>query len=510
MYLTETQRINQYVNATGGQRKTDLEIWYEIVKKDMNSPDKAYMQMAKRYFKIEHSAILDRDFTLWYNEDGEPRNQKDKANNHLIHPYFTSQVQEKMAYLLNNAIAITHKSEKAAPDLFREALGKKFDAHLQDRWATFASVFGSQWLYPYPQFDADTRKTSFRYRIVDSLECIPIWDTRDLEDLVYMIRYYQVTEWEGNDEHKTLRVEVYDAETVSYYRQVPGHDKLEPDVSEERPEYKFGHFEEFTAGNEANTTRQQSWGRVPFIELKNNASRISDLKAIKSLVDALDLIASLNVNDFEDLQEEVLKAFGTGQDPATIRENYKRFKVITGEAGEGADVDFLNARIEFEGKLARERSLEQAIAIHGKSVDVKLDKFGSAPSGVALEILYQPLDLKAGAMERQIVPAMDELAWFVSQFYTLIEQPSFDPEGFEYTFKKTMIVNKSEQIDNALKSRPVVSDETAVGMHPEVDDVEAELAVMKKEGKLSSQRNPDPFSNTDLEGDGVDAQDRQK
>ena len=46
-----------------------------------------------------------------------------------------------------------------------------------------------------------------------------------------------------------------------------------------------------------------SWGRAPFLILKNNRSSTTDLEHIKGLIDAYDLISSEGTNNFLDLVE---------------------------------------------------------------------------------------------------------------------------------------------------------------------------------------------------------------
>lgn len=57
------------------------------------------------------------------------------------------------------------------------------------------------------------------------------------------------------------------------------------------------------------------------------------------------------------------------------------------------------------------------IMLFGQAVDFSSDKFGSAPSGVALEFLYT--NLMADKLGRKTKVAVQELLWYVIEHHNL-------------------------------------------------------------------------------------------
>jgi len=94
-----------------------------------------------------------------------------------------------------------------------------------------------------------------------------------------------------------------------------------------------------------------------------------------------------------------------------------------------------------------------------------------------------PFDLKVGLLEIKLIRALNELMWFTSEFLNRTESKNIDPNGYGFAFNKTVIVNTTEQISNAIASNGFVSKTTALTMHPEVSNVEDELNRIKEDNK---------------------------
>ena len=63
--------------------------------------------------------------------------------------------------------------------------------------------------------------------------------------------------------------------------------------------------------------------------------------------------------------------------------------------------------------------LKRDLIEDGQSVNKDLDKFGSAPSGVALKFMYSGLDLKCNLMETEFRMGFEMLLWFVDEYLKL-------------------------------------------------------------------------------------------
>ena len=461
MYLTLQDVTKLIIESNAPATISDI-IW-ENIREDEGSALKAAMEEGVEYYGAEHD-IEDLDFRKYVNKDGVTKTQNNKANNHLVHPYHRRQVIEKVSYLLKQPPNWTHE-DKSLSEIYTEILGTDFDDLLID-WATGASNKGVEYLHSY------MKEGKFHLVIIDAEQCIPIYDTAFQKELVQLIRYYKIKVNEAGAEHDRYKVEWYYPDKVEIYQeQKDGKFALEDSKA---------HFMMYNSKNKQATIKGQSWGRVPFIELRNNTNKYTDLRFIKSLIDDYDRGASDFSNNLEDIQEAIIVATGCGIEPSVLRDKLRQFKVIVTSEPE-SKIDKLTIEIPYEARMAQLKNNEENIHTFGMSINPKTDEFGNDPSGVALQWLYMPLDLKAGMLERKLEGALYELFWFVSEFRRLTKKKTDDVSKFIFMFNKTMIANRTEQIDNAVKSQGFTSDETALSMHPEVDDVEKEMEKIAKD-----------------------------
>ena len=130
--------------------------------------------------------------------------------------------------------------------------------------------------------------------------------------------------------------------------------------------------------------------------------------------------------------------------------------------------------------------MRQNIMEFGQGVDFQTDKFGSAPSGIALKFLYGNLDLKANKLKNKATVAIQELIEFIVDFYKL----KVDPKDIEITFNFNRMMNDLEQSQIAAQSQ-YLSKETIARHHPWVDDPTAEMERIEQEQLELNTQLPD-------------------
>ena len=130
--------------------------------------------------------------------------------------------------------------------------------------------------------------------------------------------------------------------------------------------------------------------------------------------------------------------------------------------------------------------LNRDIVESGQSVNKDLDKFGSAPSGVALKFMYSSLDLKCNLMETEFSRGFEMLLYFVDLYLQISGQGDYEKIDVELVFNRDMAINEAEQIQNCSNSQGIVSDETLIAHHPFVSDVEEELEALKRQKEAYS------------------------
>jgi SPP1 family phage portal protein len=448
------------------------QVLYNLITEDENSDFKTDMAKGEEYFQVDND-INDTDFTMYTDVRGNAAYFSNKANNHINHGFHRRQVLEKVAYLLKSPLAISHEDdmvEEAQDDgtvkqiqrkdgiakQFSDTLGQDFDDIMVD-WGTGASNKGLEWVHVFPY------KNEFDYMVIDSREIIPIYETSKQKELVELIRYYTVTVNEAGVETDRYRVEWWFPDRVDFYEEDRSNNILKVDS---KPHFTVSN----TATNEMGNL---SWGRVPYIPLKNNSNQLPDLNVIKSMIDSYDRNVSEFDNNLQDLKEALHVFRGTSDTPEEAKDHLDRFNVVVFPDNEGG-VDKLTIDLPSVARMEHLKNLEENAYALGMAINPKTDRFGNDPSGVMLKWMYLPLDLKAGMLERKFQQALYDLMWFANKFREIKGEETADVSLFTFTFNKSMIANEKEQIELSIQSKGTVSDDTILEHHPWVDDVEVE------------------------------------
>ncbi|HEK4617271.1 TPA: phage portal protein, partial [Clostridioides difficile] len=228
----------------------------------------------------------------------------------------------------------------------------------------------------------------------------------------------------------------------------------------------------------------------------NNNIKTSDLDTVKSLIDTYDKVFSGFVNDLEDIQEIIfiLTNYG-GTDLKSFLEDMKKYKTVEVESNGMDDKSGLSTLTIDIPVEAREKLLmmtRKAIFEQGQGVDPQPTDFGNA-SGVALKYLYSLLELKAGLMETEFKLSFGKLIRMICKSLNL------ECNIVNQTWTRNAIANDLELAEICAKSVGIVSDKTVCKNSPIVEDVEYEIAQIKKE-KEEVQREYDDLIPNNQDG----------
>ena len=125
--------------------------------------------------------------------------------------------------------------------------------------------------------------------------------------------------------------------------------------------------------------------------------------------------------------------------------------------------------------------MKKALIENARGYDAKDDRLSGNPNQMNIQSMYSDIDLDANGMETEFQAAFEQLLWFINQDFSNRGKGDFDGEDIQITFDRDILINESEAIDNCSKSVGILSDETIVEQHPWTNDVELELARLKKE-----------------------------
>jgi len=430
------------------------------------------MKEGERYYQADND-IKNRKITR--KVDGHKEEETWRANNKLAHAKYKIQVDEKIAYLLTKPV--TYKTDGADKndtyvEKVKDVLGKHFQYQLT-QLGYEASNKGIGWLHVYLDPEGE-----FKTIVIPANQCIPYWSDRSHTELDAMIRVYNTTVWQYNQEKEITNVEIWTKDGVKYYRlegQMLVYDN-DKSMDAGGPVAHYKSVEEW-----------KTWGKVPFIPFKNNQIEMPDIKFVKSLIDGYDLGRSEAANYMDEVKNLifVLKGYG-GQNLSDFIKQLNEDRAILIDDTEDGGVDTLTPQMDITALREHYEQLNRDIVESGQSVNKDLDKFGSAPSGVALKFMYSSLDLKCNLMETEFSRGFELLLYFVDLYLQISGHGDYEKIDVELVFNRDMAINEAEQIQNCSNSHGIISDETLIAHHPFVSDVEEELEALKRQKEAYS------------------------
>lgn len=357
---------------------------------------------------------------------------------------------------------------------------------------TDAANAGRAWL----AYWKDNGTGAFDYWYVNPLTCVPIYDRSTVKKkLLYFMRIYTYSDDNGN---AATRYEIWNDKQVAYLV------RPEASATNRRPAIDYELLPDGAWGIQAH-----NYGRIPFIEFRNNAAALPDLIMYKDIIDALDKLMSGFANDIDDIQEIiwVIKNYRGGDDtpvygadgnvllddhgnpimrPVDRLQMMKAKKII--DVDEHGGVDALKGEIPFQARQAFRDILKEEFWTSAMAVDPHPDTTGNQ-SGVYIDFLYGLLELKSSLVETEFRPSIDEFLQTVVQFLG-----GDTSKQFTQTWKRTKPQNDTE-VAQIIAQVPdtVLSEETKTKICPYVTDWKAERAQIAKEQAQQQQTTLDTW-----------------
>lgn len=397
------------------------------------------------------------------------------ADNRIPGNFYNILVNQKASYLFTSP-PVFDTGEKELNASIAKILGDDF-AKACKNLCINASNCVTAWMHYWINEQGE-----FRYAVVDSKQCIPVW-TNDLErELSGFLRIYDQT----NEDGKVFNVYEYWDRTSCWSfckENRAGLDTLQQfDPYSHRPYDPLNTFD-------GSAVYEHGLGEVPFIPFFNNAECGNDLNDIKELIDAYDKVYSGYLNDLEDIQEVIFVLSGyEGEKLSEFLHKLKKYKTVKvdgGEDGKGG-LNTLTIDIPVEAREKMLAMTRKAIFEQGMGIDPDPQNFGNS-SGVALSYLYSLLEIKAGLMETEFRSGFGRLVKAICRYL------GKEPDGVGQIWTRTSVRNDSELAAIASQSVGVISRRTIAANHPWVDDVEKELAQIRQEEDADGAGPYDPF-----------------
>ncbi len=444
MWENVTENVLEGLNA--GKVMSEKEFFEaEIAAWKCDERRKAMIE-GERYFRGEHD-ILTAERTA-IGQDGKIKRVDNLPNNRIVDNQYQRLVNQKVNYLLGREAIIDCESDSYRA-LLENALGNGWSRMLKCLLRDAINM-GLGWLYVYT--DDNNR---LRLKRIPAYEMIAYWKDETHTELDYAVRLYSIEGYRGKEKYVREMAEIYSENGVEVF-------EIEDGCLKKCGEHLY--FKE---------------RGIPLVAFKYNEKEIPLIKRVKSLQDAL----NMTLSDFENrLQEDarntilVLQNYD-GTDLGEFRQNLAAYGAVKVKTIDGAAGDIKTLSVEFkaENYTAMVNLLKNAMIENAMGYDSKSDKVGNNPNQMVIESMFSDLDLDMSEAAVEFEYSFNALKEIINEYFELYGYGYFENEKAQIVFNRDCLINESEAIDNCIKSRELLCEETVVLNHPWVKNVKEEI-----------------------------------
>lgn len=462
---------------------TEQEIRY-FISDDAGSQHKRKAKEAQRYYEGEHDILNYRMF--YYNSDGELVEDTTRSNIKISHPFFTELVDQQVQYMLSGDDSFVRSDVEGLQSKLDEYFDEDFKAELTDL-LTGTITKGFDYLFAY-QNEHD--RLAFQY--ADSLGVIEV-RAKDTDDNCNYVIYWYIDRIAKNNK-VIKRIQVWDDEKTTYYVQ---NDEGGIDLDESvdinpRPHVIY---------ERDNSLYYKPFGFIPFFRLDNNKKQISNIKAIKGIIDDYDIMScglSNNLADF-DHPLHVVRGF-EGDNLDELSQNLKTKKTIGVDSEGGVEVHTVD--IPYQARLTKMEQDEKNIYRFGMG-------FNSAQIGdgnitnIVIKSRYALLDLKCNKLEIKLKQFLKKIVKVVIDEINSKNNSAYKVEDVWFDFKREVMTNASDnaQIYKTEAETRQIEINTILGLHGVIDDknvIKSICDVLELDYEEVKNNIPDEFEDDPL------------
>lgn len=451
---------------------------YYAINNFINSDTYKNSISARKYYRGENPTILNR-MNWIYGSQGQKVEDKFRANNKIPSEILSYVINQLNSYLLGNGVFVNEDIKKG--------LGKGFDIKLFDAGIN-CQLDSVSWVYCFID-----EKNRFNQAVFKGNEFIPLYDELT-SNLMAGIRFWSVSP------EKPLMVELYEKDGKSVYKFE--NNSMKGQIVQEKTPYLIQMSESEATGEVITDT--DNWSVIPIFPLVYNDKNTGVLTVgLQRKIDAYDLIQSDFVNNLEDNNDiyAILKNY-PGESIEEFLSEFKMTKTLRMESdglGNDSSAEIKQLEVPYQ---AREKALNSIRGdIFKDSMSLDAEKMtGNSLTNVAIKAAMINLDLKADLFEMNVLRLMDNI---VSLYLEFVNKPN---EEYNVKFSRRTLVNESEEIDNLLKIREDIDQETFLSKLPNVDNEEIKNILEKKKLEAEStfsfedENNQANEENLDVQG----------
>ena len=436
-------RTYQDLLAVGQSEKQRMDFVLSAINEHKSSEQYKIARDAELYAKGRNATIMNYQ-KLLYTLTGQAVPDNYSANHKCASGFFKRFVTQETAYLLGNGI--TFEEEKT-----KDKLGKNIDSVLY-KGAKSALI----------------QSVSFGFYNKDHVEMysftefVPLFDEEN-GALMAGIRFWQI------DDTKPLRATLFEIDGYTDY--VKRENEGMSVMNEKR---KYIQFVKSSKVDGDVIFDGKNYPTFPIVPLWANPEKQSELVGKREQIDCYDLIKSGFANDLDEasmIYWTITNAGGMEDiDLAKFRERMKVVKAAVVDASdEGTKVEAHTMDVPYQSREAYLSRLEKDLYKDSMALDTEQIAAGQV-TATQIEAAYEPLNEKA-----------DEFEMCVHDFINGILAVA----GIEdtATFKRSQIVNRSEETSMIVMSAEYLDDETILRKLPFLTEDEIEGILQRKDAE---------------------------
>lgn len=344
--------------------------------------------------------------------------------------------------------------------------------------ANYSCVKGIDWINAYWDEEDENR---LKFRRVPAEQVFPIWKDIEQTELDGLIHCFKIRDFTTEGIKEINHYHYYHREFVARYVQNPDNGTFIPyNLSQGYRPFVEPFFTVDAESIDLNEIDSLNPVGNPWICVRYDDEFTPVLFRIKDIIDEIDLARSEVADHITDNPNSliVVKNYD-GQDAGEFMANVNQHRTMF-VSGDG-DASSLEIPLDITGVLNYINVLNSTMYEIANGIDSS-SKDTRDTSGVALSQLYR--DLATEVKEWEIELRMSFRRCIDFMLYDIyMRDTSKDYRDIEYSveFVYDIIVNETEQIQNALTSKGLISDETIIDNHPWAPDTAYEIKQMREE-----------------------------
>ena len=296
-----------------------------------------------------------------------------------------------------------------------------------------------------------------RFKVLDSRNCIPVYDTSLNNDLLYVIRFYKQDN--VDDTVDKYLIEVYSDATIRTYSST-------------------AQFSSFALLEE----REHHFNQVPITVFSLNSEEESIFDKVITLQDAYNKLLSSEVDDFEAFCDAYLVLKGCMAEEEDVK-SMKQNRVLV------LDTD---ASAEYLTKSVSDTQIENML----KNINDTIHKIANSPdfndekllaqSGIAMRYKLVGFENVASSIVANMTKALQRRIELICYIIHLTGGEEIWRD-VNISFTRNLPVNVVESVQVVNQLRGIVSDETLITLLPFIDDAEEEIKKIKAQKEENMQ-----------------------